>query len=138
MLFDLTANRVTVLVGHDDSDVFAAESDFDHFAHGGAVVNEINCWRAPGWRRGFRRGGRERHGFVHCDSFSGTTAESPVSGVASENSCDVVKRESAIDCAAAKRSSESEIAEKSSAEVTTDSAKSGMGAELSYKSMAVE
>src|SRR6266436_7669922 len=96
MLLDLAADRVAVLIGHDDvgddgigrrlfelsdggrsiargddGDVLAAKGNLDDFAHGGAVVNEIDGRRTLFWRGGFRRRGWEWHGFAHCDSFVG-------------------------------------------------------------------
>ena len=98
MLLDLGADGVAVLIGHDDVgddhvgavlfelgecgsgvgagddvDVLAAERDFDDFAHGGAVVNEIDGGRALGFYRRavlrfavtFRRCRRHGHQFIH-------------------------------------------------------------------------
>src|SRR5215471_2825696 len=98
ILLDLAANGVTVLIGHDDvgdhdvgaglfelrdrggrvgtsnhMDVFAAESNLNHFAHGGAVVNEINGWDAL-LRRFIQ--GREHHGFVYRASLFAMSRES--------------------------------------------------------------
>src|SRR5207249_7014050 len=52
--------------------VFPAESDLDDFAHGGAVVNEINGWHTP--LRCFIQW-REHHGFTHRASLSAMSRE---------------------------------------------------------------
>src|SRR6266404_8058449 len=92
MLLDLGTNGVAVLIGHDDVgdhgigrilrelrergggvatrddvDAFTAESDLDDFAHGGAVVNEIDRGRALCGRIGQ---GRYGHCFAHSASLS--------------------------------------------------------------------
>src|SRR5437899_51821 len=102
MLLDVAADGVAVLVGHDDVGdddvgamllelgesgggigagddvvVLAAESDFDDFAHGGGVVDEIDGGRAFGFGRGAAGfvtvqfgDGRKGHGFAHRASLS--------------------------------------------------------------------
>src|SRR5712692_6854446 len=92
MLLDLGANGVAVLTGHDDVgdhgigrilrelrksgggvaagddvDALAAKSNLDDFAHGGAVVNEIDRGRALCGRIGQ---GRYGHCFAHSASLS--------------------------------------------------------------------
>src|SRR5580658_4774277 len=92
MLFDLAANGVAVLVGHDhvgDHDVglilfelgergrgirasnyvdaLTAESDLDDFAHRRAVIDEINRGRSLRFRFVQRW---NSHRFAHCASLS--------------------------------------------------------------------
>ena len=82
MLFNLAANRIAVLIGHDDvgnhnirailfelrqsgssvrasdhMDIFAAKRDLDDFAHGRAVVDEIDRRGALDGRLDGRRHG---------------------------------------------------------------------------------
>src|SRR5258708_19207641 len=100
MLLDLAADRVAVLIGHDDvgddrigrvllklrnrgggvaggdhRDVFAAESDLDDFAHGGAVVDKIDGVRALCGRVGLRRCGWELDGLAHSTSAGRVTTD---------------------------------------------------------------
>ncbi len=98
MLLDLAADRVAVLIGHDDvgddcvgrilfelchrgggvargnhRDVLPAESNLDDFTHGGAVVNEIDGVGALCWRGSFHWCWWQWHGLAHNTSSRGVT-----------------------------------------------------------------